>query len=64
MPFLFKQVDQVKELILLGYGRVAKRVPKMLADLHSDYENAQKEAKMNRVGMWIYGDVTDDDAVC
>eukprot|EP00117_Sycon_ciliatum_P012541 scpid19522/ scgid13573/ Staphylococcal nuclease domain-containing protein 1; 100 kDa coactivator; p100 co-activator len=54
--------DICKRLLLAGLIIVDKRRDKRLEKLVSDYVASEQKARTDRVAMWVYGDVTADDA--
>jgi len=54
--------DIGKGLVSDGILLVEKRREKRLNKLVEDYKEAEALAKKNHVGIWEYGDITDDDA--
>lgn len=56
------KVDLGRLLLSQGFVMVDNRKEKRMQSLLVDYRAAQEEAKKNRLNLWRYGDVTDDDA--
>nr|QBI71280.1 ebna2 binding protein P100 [Orthoderella ornata] len=54
--------DIAKTLITEGYLLVENRREKRLQRLVADYRAAQESAKKNHLNVWMYGDITEDDA--
>nr|QBI71272.1 ebna2 binding protein P100 [Essigella californica] len=57
-----KKEDLVKKLVEEGFLLVERRREKYLQKLLTEYIEAQEKAKKDRLHMWEYGDVTEDDA--
>lgn len=55
-------LDVVKALITDGLLLVEKRREKRLAKLIEEYKEAEDSAKKQHLGVWEYGDITEDDA--
>ncbi|GFS55544.1 staphylococcal nuclease domain-containing protein 1 [Trichonephila inaurata madagascariensis] len=51
-----------KKLIEKGYVLAEKRREKKYQTIINEYVSAQDLAKKNRVNLWVYGDITEDDA--
>ncbi|XP_055929068.1 staphylococcal nuclease domain-containing protein 1-like [Argiope bruennichi] len=54
--------DIGKKLVEKGFVLAEKRLEKKYQKLISDYLAAQEVAKKNRANLWVYGDITEDDA--
>lgn len=54
--------DIGKRLIEKGYVLAERRTEKKYQKLISDYVSSQEVAKKNRANLWVYGDITEDDA--
>ncbi|XP_042897103.1 staphylococcal nuclease domain-containing protein 1 [Parasteatoda tepidariorum] len=54
--------DIGKKLVEKGYALVDRRPEKKFYKLISEYLSAQETAKKNRANLWVYGDITEDDA--
>ncbi|GIY94809.1 staphylococcal nuclease domain-containing protein 1 [Caerostris extrusa] len=54
--------DIGKRLIEKGFVLADKRPEKKYQKIVNDYKTAQEVAKKNRANLWVYGDITDDDA--
>ncbi|KAL5238927.1 hypothetical protein ACI65C_006337 [Semiaphis heraclei] len=57
-----KKNDLVKKLIEEGFLLVERRREKYLQKLLTEYIEAQEKAKKDRLHIWEYGDITEDDA--
>jgi len=57
-----KKRDLAATLLTLGVALVDKRREKRLQKLVHEYTLAQDTARKNRVNLWRYGDLTEDDA--
>lgn len=55
-------IDVGKALITDGIIRAERRRDRKLAKLIEEYQAAEAAAKKSRVGIWQYGDITEDDA--
>ncbi|XP_060857641.1 staphylococcal nuclease domain-containing protein 1-like [Metopolophium dirhodum] len=57
-----KKEDLVKKLVEEGFLLVERRQERYLNNMMSEYIEVQEKAKKNRLHMWEYGDITEDDA--
>uniref|UniRef100_A0A2S2Q6G9 Staphylococcal nuclease domain-containing protein 1 n=1 Tax=Sipha flava TaxID=143950 RepID=A0A2S2Q6G9_9HEMI len=57
-----KKEDLVKKLVEEGFLLVDRRRERYLQKLLTEYIEAQEKAKKDRLHMWEYGDITEDDA--
>lgn len=57
-----KKEDLVKKLVEEGFLLVERRRERYLQKLLTEYIEAQEKAKKDRLHMWEYGDITEDDA--
>ncbi|XP_050421861.1 staphylococcal nuclease domain-containing protein 1-like [Adelges cooleyi] len=57
-----KKEDLVKKLVEEGFLLVDRRRERYLQKLLTEYIEAQDKAKKDRLHMWEYGDITEDDA--
>uniref|UniRef100_A0A0A9XU00 Staphylococcal nuclease domain-containing protein 1 n=1 Tax=Lygus hesperus TaxID=30085 RepID=A0A0A9XU00_LYGHE len=53
--------DVGKNLVADGFLLVQKRRERRMEDVMKGYQEAENAAKSKRLGMWIYGDVREDD---
>ncbi|RDD43774.1 hypothetical protein TrispH2_003888 [Trichoplax sp. H2] len=56
------QLNVAKELISKGYLQVQNRREKRLAKLVTEFKESENIARMDRLNIWRYGDITPDDA--
>ncbi|GBL80625.1 Nuclease domain-containing protein 1 [Araneus ventricosus] len=54
--------DIGKRLVEKGFVLAEKRLEKKYQKLINEYLSAQELAKKNRANLWVYGDITEDDA--
>ncbi|GFT29562.1 staphylococcal nuclease domain-containing protein 1 [Nephila pilipes] len=54
--------DVGKRLIEKGFVFAEKRLEKKYQKIINEYISAQEVAKKNRANLWVYGDITEDDA--
>ena len=59
---LLKKGEDIGEMLLSqGFCTTVKKSPAHLADLHKKYLESQESARKNRLNLWRYGDITEDD---
>eukprot|EP00055_Hartaetosiga_balthica_P002903 m.5706 g.5706 ORF g.5706 m.5706 type:complete len:877 (-) comp2457_c0_seq1:83-2713(-) len=54
-------IDVSEDLLSIGYGVVSRFMPKFLSEKHDTYKKAQQTALHQRMGIFMYGDVTEDE---
>eukprot|EP00039_Didymoeca_costata_P023675 m.7876 g.7876 ORF g.7876 m.7876 type:complete len:888 (+) comp3797_c2_seq1:3386-6049(+) len=52
--------DVAVTMLSMGYATVARRRGREFQEAISEYRTFEKEAKSNRMGMWMYGDISED----
>lgn len=59
---LTRKGEDVGEMLLSqGFCTTVKKAPAHLSDLHKKYLECQESARKNRLNLWRYGDITEDD---
>lgn len=59
---LTRKGEDVGEMLLSqGFCTTVKKAPAHLNDLHKKYLECQESARKNRLNLWRYGDITEDD---
>ena len=52
--------DVAKTMLELGFARVGSKAREYDPEMKKEFKAIEAQAKKNRIGMWMYGDVSED----